>query len=47
MQKKYYRLVVITVGTMLLAGLSFLSAPVQADNAAEATYKWRRCPTTT
>jgi mono/diheme cytochrome c family protein len=39
MQKKYYRLVVITVGTMLLAGLSFLSAPVQADNAAEATYK--------
>jgi cytochrome c6 len=39
MQKKYYRLVVITVGTMLLAGLAFLSAPVRADNAAEATYK--------
>jgi mono/diheme cytochrome c family protein len=39
MQKKYYRLVVITVGTMLLAGLGFLSAPVRADNAAEATYK--------
>jgi|SRR5580693_10693797 mono/diheme cytochrome c family protein len=39
MQKKYYRLVVITVGTMLLVGLGFLSAPVRADNAAEATYK--------
>jgi mono/diheme cytochrome c family protein len=39
MQKKYYRLVVITVGTMLLAGLGFLNAPVRADNAAEATYK--------
>ena len=39
MQKKYYGLVVITVGTMLLAGLGFLSAPVRGDNAAEATYK--------
>jgi mono/diheme cytochrome c family protein len=39
MQKKYYGLVVITVGTMLLAGLGFLGAPVRADNAAEATYK--------
>jgi mono/diheme cytochrome c family protein len=39
MQKKYYGIAVITVGTMLLAGLGFLSAPVRADNAAEATYK--------
>jgi cytochrome c6 len=39
MQKKHYGLVVITVGTMLLVGLGFLSAPVRADNAAEATYK--------
>jgi cytochrome c oxidase cbb3-type subunit III len=40
MKKKHYGILVITVGTMLLAALGFLSAPsVQADNAAEATYK--------
>jgi len=39
MEIKRHRIVKIAVGTMLLAGLGFLSVPLQADNDAEATYK--------
>jgi mono/diheme cytochrome c family protein len=39
MQKTLQRIAKITVGAMVLAGISFLGAPAEADNAAEATYK--------
>jgi mono/diheme cytochrome c family protein len=39
MQNKLQWVVKIMAGTIFLSGLSFLSAPVQADNAAETTYK--------
>jgi mono/diheme cytochrome c family protein len=39
MQNKLQWVVKTMAGTIFLLGLSFLNAPVQADNAAEATYK--------
>lgn len=39
MKKNLQWIASITVGAMLLAGLMFLSAPVKADDTAEAAYK--------
>ncbi len=39
MQKSMQQFTKITFGVMLLAGISFLSAPANADNPAEAAYK--------
>lgn len=39
MQKNLRWIAKITIGAMVLGGLSFLSLPAKADNTAEATYK--------